>query len=250
MFDLNSSQMLLQMGGGEGVLANWELASDNEHHGSSFSTLTPASGESALWSGATSLELSLPPGPHGAMEAHRQRDQKKPEPKKTGWCAMRRDIEAEGWELMDFDGLCLRARPDGRRYVVNLRFAGLLGDSRKDDLYQAVLPPVGDAAAGTSRSFPWASGVVPDENGWIAYRIPWGAFQLTWRGYLQQTSPTMNLERFTHVGLLLADGARGEFAIELANLSAFRYHPDEMQETHVQNGMFLNEVGGYTKEFE
>eukprot|EP00966_Prymnesium_polylepis_P049260 1140096-Prymnesium_polylepis.2 len=60
----------------------------------------------------------------------------------------------------------------------------------------------------------------------------------------------MHLQRFTHVGLLLADGGRGEFAIELADISAFRYTEDERHERSVESGLYLNEVGGYVREFE
>ena len=131
------------------------------------------------------------------------------------------------------------------RYVVNLRLASVIGEDRQDDLYQVALP-----CARESETPLWAAGVEPDEDGWATYRIPWGAFRLTWRGYAQPVSPTMHLDRFTHFGLLLADGQSGDFAIELGEISAFRYPEEGHLQRDAQCGMVLNEQAGYTREFE
>ena len=136
-FDLPTTQMLMRFGG-EQAVERWVLASDKEYYGLSSSTLAPASPESMAWTGTTSLALSP--------------NAKKPLPRMTGWCAMRAHVESEEWNLMDFDGLCLRARPDGRRYVLNVRAAGLLGDARIDDLNQAILPLVEDRPKAVDQS--------------------------------------------------------------------------------------------------
>ena len=127
---------------------------------------------------------------------------------------------------------------------MNLRLLSVIGDERQDDLYQAALP------CSREGETPWAAGVVPDEDGWVSYRIPWGAFRLTWRGYVQPNSPTMHLDRFTHLGLLLADGQSGDFAIGLGEMFAFRYPEDEQFRRDVQAGIYLNDQAGYGREFE
>ena len=89
----------------------------------------------------------------------------------------------------------------------------------------------------------------PDVPPLIDVRLPWGAFRLTWRGYVQgveQHPPPMHLDRISHVGLLLADKTAGGFGIELANISAFRYDEDEMvRDEHVRQCMELNRQAGY-----
>ena len=118
MFDIPTERLLVEFGGDEGALDKWSLDSDAQHYGSSHSTLSSASEDSALWSGSTSLELTLPAGPQGAMEAHRQRDEeKKPTPARSGWCAIRLNVMSRRWDLNEFDGLCVRMRPDERRWV-------------------------------------------------------------------------------------------------------------------------------------
>ena len=138
------------------------------------------------------------------------------------------------------------------RYAINMRFQGLLGDDRTEDIYQAYLPrlPAEADGLGEATEAPWATGLQPDEDGLLSFRIPWGAFQLTWRGYLQPDPMAMHLSRFTHVGLLLADGERGEFGIELGGWAAFRYgRHEQFHEFAVQwSGKHLNEIGGYVKQ--
>ena len=78
-------------------------------------------------------------------------------------------------------------------------------------------------------------------------RVPWGAFTLTWRGYVQSERPqAMHLARVNSVGLLLADKAAGDFGIELARLSAFRFQEgEERRDDHVAKCLELNERAGY-----
>ena len=55
----------------------------------------------------------------------------------------------------------------------------------------------------------------------------------------------MHLGNITHVGMLLADGRRGDFTIELESLSAFRYTVDEYDLPHVRQALELNRMLGY-----
>ena len=56
----------------------------------------------------------------------------------------------------------------------------------------------------------------------------------------------MNLDRISHVGLLLSDSTAGSFAIELGGISAFRYHEDELlRDPHAREALRLNELSGY-----
>ncbi len=74
--------------------------------------------------------------------------------------------------------------------------------------------------------------------------IPFGAFQLTWKGYVQGVQPAINRNRIKHIGLLLSDKAAGPFSIELDELSAFRVDPTS-QEPHHQAILKLNQMRGY-----
>jgi hypothetical protein len=235
-------------------LERWSLHTDASIGGFSECTLTQQSAVSALWSGSTALEAD-PKRQEGAPKS----DQGK-SVSRTGFVAMRSPCTGpsdQEWSLHDFHGLCLRARVDHRRYVLNVRAEGVLGDSRTDDLYQAMLHPfvphaqpvttweadIGtDGRDGAERSDGEAS-----SGPIIDVRVPWGAFTLTWRGYVQGVRPpAMNLDRVTHVGLLLADSTEGDFAIELGGVAAFRYGEEEqLHSPHVREVLRLNEAAGY-----
>lgn len=251
MLDLQEHLTLLSFQS-ESDLEQWAVASDQVHHGSSNSELSLVSDQSVRWSGRTSKELSLPAGPKGAMEAHAMRGTMGPLPVKSGWCAMRRNVEGTHWDLNEFEGLRLKVRSDERRYFINIRTGGIFEDCRTDDMYQAVLPmlPTEENRHSLEKETPWAAGELPDEDGWIERRIPWGSFQLTWRGYLQPLNPPMNLASITHFGILIADGQDGEFSLELAEVSAFRYRKDEIHLKHAQHGRFLNSKAGYEHIFD
>ena len=119
---------------------------------------------------------------------------------KTGWCAMRTAVSRERWELEDFHALRLRLRPDGHRYALNLQSEGILGDDidRGADLFQVHLP------------------VPPTTGEWLELDLPFGLFQLTWRGYVQSAQYAVNRNRLTHVGLIVADGDEGRSRSRLA----------------------------------
>ena len=218
-----SEQLLLRFGGS---MSRWALASDHALGGHSECALDEASSDeherdgALLFTGSTSLDLD-----DSRKSTERNEDNRAVS--KTGWCAMQTEVAAEGWELEEFHGLMLRVRHSGERsFVLNLRSEGVLGGTERYDLYQAHLPPP----------------VRPGE--WCTLRIPFGAFQLTWRGYVQQFQPAINRNRLSHLGLLVADEAAGHFAIELGSLAAFRVDAAS-NEPWVQDVIALNELKGY-----
>ena len=219
---------------GETSLARWRLATDTDVGGLSVCHLEAHTAKSALWRGQTRL----------AADEERQRSQRNDqgrEASKTGFCAIRASVEAAALSLNDFHGLCIRMRPDERHYVLNVRAETILSDARTDDLYQASLHPFLRFALSVDDSQEGGTSPMMD------VRVPWGAFTLTWRGYLQGARPpAMNLNRITHLGFLLADAREGEFACELQEISAFRYDEHELiHNPHAREALRLNEERGY-----
>ncbi len=265
----------------------WVLKSDEDIGGNSSHSLVPSAHGTAVWSGSTSTaadparQAAVPKSDLSGRAASR-----------TGFCAMRTAVSdwgGEAWALHDFHGLCVRLRPDGRAYVLNVRCDSVLGHSRTEDLYQAlVLTEAADAAAAAAKAEAEAEAEASDphlqfktkdsiadiaarsrghfrmsrtatgggaaggEAGaageLVDVRIPWGCFFLTWRGYVQgdRFPPPMNLERITHLGLLLADDADGRFDVELGEISAFRFSEDELRyDERARAGIRLNEEAGY-----
>ena len=230
-----------------------------------------------VWSGTTALEADPL-----RQKAVPKSDQKK-KASRVGFVAMRADVEDLGWELHDFHGLTLRGRfPDDRKYVMNLRTAAVLDDCRLDDLYQVGIFPflrhakpvamddtghldASDSSLGLTAAAAAEAGSVAETAGvdvastshqvvasgeapLVDVRIPWGAFQLTWRGYLQfDRPPAMHLGKISHVGILLADApAAGPFSVELSSLSAFRYtEEEERSEAYVREHLARNRDLGY-----
>ena len=213
-------------------LGRWQLQSDTSIGGFSKCSLVPASASTAVFSGSIELEADV----------QRQRQQRSDQGKlasKTGFCAMRTAVsEVDGWpSLYDFHGLSLRLRPDARGYVLNVRADSILGDDRTDDLYQTSIRPFLRGARTPE----------PHQPELLEVRIPWGAFALTWRGCVQSARPPpMNLNRLTHVGLLLADGESGAFSCELESISAFRFDEDEqVHDPFAREALRLNVDRGY-----
>ena len=140
--------------------------------------------------------------------------------------AHRRLARALGLE--DFHALRLRLRPDGRRYALNLQSEGILGDDidRGADLFQVHLP------------------VPPTTGEWLELDLPFGLFQLTWRGYVQSAQYAVNRNRLTHVGLIVADGDEGPFSLEIGEIGAVRL--DQFSsDPRVRSALELNERMGY-----
>lgn len=233
--DAPTPSRLPLIGFGAADLPRWRTQSDTSIGGFSECALEPMDDATAVWSGSLALETDAE-----RQAGARKSDQGKTATK-TGFVGMRASIaEAAPGGLHDYHGLCLRVRPDARGYIVNVRADGILEDLRTDDLYQALLQPfVPHARHVADRESP--------EDDFIDVRIPWGAFTLTWRGYVQgETPPAMNLNKITHVGFLLSDKLESPFRIDLAGVSAFRYDEREMmQDQHVIDAVRLNEAAGY-----
>ena len=254
-------------------LDSWQLQTDAPIGGFSEAALSPLPGVEgcALWSGVTSLDAD-----RLVQQQYRRSDQKAVA-SKVGFAAMMLPVEQERWALYDYHGLCLTCRPrDARNYVLTVRAAGSLGDHRTEDLYQTLLQPFvqhakpaaatdgqdadddraaqvaavtatggGDVAGGGGSSPEQPDG--PTGPPLLDVRVPWGAFTLTWRGYVQSPRPpAMHLENMNTVGLLLADKTAGDFGIELKGLSAFRYEDGEdSRDEHVRKCLELNLEAGY-----
>jgi hypothetical protein len=220
----------------EPALARWRLATDADYGGFSECRLSPGSSSSSLlWSGHTRV----------GADSERQSEvvnDKGRVASNTGFCGMRVRVEEEGWRLHDFHGLQVRMRPDARHYILNVRADSVLGDSRLDDLYQAPLRPYIAASVAAARGADLGSAAMAD------VRVPWGAFTLTWRGYLQgDRPPPMNLDRITHMGFLVRTGeADAPFECEFERISAFRYSEHEMiHDPHARAALALNAELGY-----
>ena len=234
-------------------LARWQLQTDAPIGGFSEGTLdtigdSPGS-RRALWSGRTSLEVDR------LVQQQFGKSDQKAVASKVGFVAMMQQLQEGQWELTEFHGLCLRCRPrDARNYVLTVRATGTLGDHRTEDLYQTLLQPfVAHAVPTDVTDHEDADSVARPVGGdgadepLLDVRVPWGAFTLTWRGYVQgERPPAMHLDRINSVGLLLADKTAGEFCIELGGLSAFRYEEgEEARDEHVRRCLELNAQRGY-----
>jgi hypothetical protein len=263
-------------------LSSWQLHSDNEMGGYSESTLQP-SADGIVWSGNTSRDMDP-----ARQRLVPKSDQKK-KASRVGFVAMRMDIRDKGhdaimsggypWTLTDFHGVCIRGRFDHRKYILNIRADNVLEELRPDDLYQALIHPyipfarpVGEdslneahpagpasmpsaassdaGAAASAADGPGSALASAEQLPLLDVRVPWSAFTLTWRGYIQADSPPpMHLDRITHVGLLLSDPTAettGPFRLELNSLSAFRYDDHEMEfDPHVREAIRLNTELGY-----
>uniref|UniRef100_A0A7S0LVG7 NADH:ubiquinone oxidoreductase intermediate-associated protein 30 domain-containing protein n=1 Tax=Coccolithus braarudii TaxID=221442 RepID=A0A7S0LVG7_9EUKA len=217
-FALTSEATLISFRGGHSALKRWQLHSDAEHGGQSHCALTAPTDTSAMFSGHTSLEMDA--GRAATSPMH-----KKPA-SKTGWCAMQTRVPEDEWDLKDFHGIRLTLRTDARHYVLNLRTAGLL-DGMDQDVFQAHIPPC------------------PLKGEWAQLRIPFAAFSVTWRGYMQGAQRSMNLEAISSVGVLIADRKHGDFNLEVDEISAFRFGDEEVQDPLVARLLRQNEELGY-----
>ena len=214
----------------------WTTQTDAVIGGFSECQLEPHGQSSLLWTGRTALESD----PQRAKLIKNDQGKKVT---RTGFVSMRTEVTDDQWELFDFDGLCVRMRADERSYVLNVRADNVLGDHRRDDLYQVQIAPFLDHARARAHR-QHGDGKALD---FVDVRIPWGAFTLTWRGYVQgQRSPPMHLGRLTHLGFLLADKQEGSFACAFESISAFRYEEWELErDDHVRRAAELNVAHGY-----
>ena len=222
-------------------LDRWTLLTDAGIGGFSESRMERSSASSALWAGRLALESDP------LRQSQLKSDQGR-EASKVGFCAIRTAVSNEAWSLHDYHGLCVRMRPDARRYIINVRADSVLSENRMDDLYQAQIVPALMVQERPPSSPIGSDGdSVDDAADFVNVRIPWGAFTLTWRGNVQGTRPPpMNLDKITHLGFLLADESPGAFACDFAAISAFRYEEDEFKfDPRVREAMRANEDMGY-----
>ena len=74
--------------------------------------------------------------------------------------------------------------------------------------------------------------------------IPFGAFQLTYKGVVQHVQPAINRNRIKNIGVILNDQKTGPFAIEMAELSALRVDTSS-NSPEVAAILRLNHLRGY-----
>lgn len=153
---------------------------------------------------------------------------------RSGYASVRSIEPAPFGELDEFDGLALTVRSDSRPYVVNVKTARLMQDTQ--EVFQALVPPPpplrAAPGAGGARAPP--RGLEPGEMGpWREVRIPWDAFRLTWRGFVQPQEVNLDPRRVDSLGIALYVADRGQedlgyaamrdgpFALELRAVEAY-----------------------------
>jgi NADH dehydrogenase [ubiquinone] 1 alpha subcomplex assembly factor 1 len=216
---MSTEQSLFRFEGGE-WRERWALFSDAEYGGRSTSSLEQATSSTAMWSGRTEVEIDSENAAVSPESGRRAT--------KAGWCAMRADVSHDSFDLSDFHGIRMRLRPDARRYILNIRTFGILG-GEDVDIFQAIVPPA------------------PRPGEWCELRMPFSAFQLTSRGYIQANqNRAMHLGNLRHIGLLLADQTTGVFHLEMEEIEAFRFGEEEMaRDGGVREMLQNNEDMGY-----
>lgn len=109
-------------------------------------------------------------------------------------------------DLDDYDGLTLRVKGDGRKYIANIKTENWLVGDQTYDIWQAFL--------------------FARENQWQDVEIPFSRFLLTWKGRLVETKTEMNPARITSIGISLAGGEElqpeGEFRLDIDYIAARR----------------------------
>ena len=145
--------------------------------------------------------------------------------KRSGFCGVQWPIPALAQDVMDLDTLALKFRvpddaadaaddgastgagagavagkeePPARRFIITVKPES----SILDDLYQGV--------------------VVPPRRGgdWVVAELPFEAFKLTGRGRVKHHQRELDARRIEAVGVTVADGEDGPFALELAWVKA------------------------------
>lgn len=100
-------------------------------------------------------------------------------------------------DLASFQGVALRIRGDGRRYQLRLWMA-----SRDRIAYGAELHTIAGA--------------------WTEVRVPFTAFQPTFRGRRPADAPALDPGALGRLGFLIADRREGPFELEVAWVRAYR----------------------------
>jgi monofunctional biosynthetic peptidoglycan transglycosylase len=101
------------------------------------------------------------------------------------------------FRLAGYDGLILRVRGDGKRYRLRLRTE----DAYDGIAYQAVFL------------------TEPDE--WLEPRVSFDEFAPVFRGRIVTGAPVLEPGRIRRIGVMIADGQRGPFRLEIAWIKAY-----------------------------
>ncbi|KAG8459139.1 hypothetical protein KFE25_002546 [Diacronema lutheri] len=156
---------------------------------------------------------------------------------RSGYASVRSMEPAPFGELDEFDGVALVVRSDSRPYVVNIKTARFMQDTQ--EVFQALVPPPPPSPPAQDAPHATAAAARPrrlqpgEMGAWREVRIPWDAFRLTWRGFVQPQDIKLDPRRIESVGIALyaADPAHadigyaamreGPFTLELRAIEAY-----------------------------
>ncbi len=99
--------------------------------------------------------------------------------------------------LEGLDGVLLRVRGDGQRYSFRLR---------TDDRFDGIS---------------WQSPFETRAGEWVTVRLPFSAFQPTWRGRLVPDTPPLDPGQVRQLGFLIADKQDGPFRIDVGHIAGY-----------------------------
>lgn len=100
------------------------------------------------------------------------------------------------------DSFEMKLRSDQRIYTLQIKPLS----SYEEDIYQAIIP-------------------LPREheiNQWRTVKIPFSDFFLTYRGYLEESSPKWYGQNIKSVGILMAERYDGPFKIDIEYIKAIK----------------------------
>ncbi len=102
--------------------------------------------------------------------------------------------------VVDFsshDGIVLRVRGDGKRYLLNLR--------------------AGNSPEGVQYRAPFATSA----GQWIETVLPFAGFEPRWRGRLVADAPALDRGLILTFGLMVSDRQSGDFMLEIDTIAGF-----------------------------
>ena len=214
------AQSLIKLNSGD--IQKWRTYDDKELGGFSNCTFTSTQNQAAAFQGVTSTRIDEQRAPYSAEYRKKAT--------KTGFCAIRLDVQHEKWELEEFHGLKFVLKPDSRNYIFNVRTLGMVGHDYNEDLFQAHIPRASRPGM------------------WNEIFIPFCDFNLTNRGIVQPNE-SMNLNTITEVGFLIADLQSGPFELQIESIEAFRYQEEDKKfGVDVDRILERNEELGYAGE--
>jgi monofunctional biosynthetic peptidoglycan transglycosylase len=117
-----------------------------------------------------------------------------------GFASFRRDVE---WpDLSAWDGLRLRVRGDGKTYKLGLRTARA-------------------AVIAAGRAVDWQASFETRAGAWTEVELAFASLVPTWRGRVVADAPRFDASSVRELGVLIAGGQAGEFALELGGVEAW-----------------------------